>query len=383
MTYWLIEHDTWLAMTQARNTGLTPTSDQCEAFAARAIQDVDPRQAVRGLRVSGETAEISVQGSLTRSPDLFAMLFGGGNTSYSAIRAALAKADADPGVREIVLKIDSPGGEVAGLFETVDAIRAVSKPVTAKVSSALSAAYAIASAASSIEATGPGSSFGSVGVVASYYVDDKIKEITSTHASDKRPDPTTAEGQGVIREYLDEIHQLFAQSIADGRGKSVEMVNAEFGKGRVFLAAESVKRGMADKINKPALKAVSQNPNAKNSEGKNSMKFSEYRAAHPDEAAQAVNEGVTQERERVQAHLTMGEQCGDLAIAIEAVNAGIAFGHAPTQARYMSAAINRKDVSSRATDDVAVVEASANAKVLEADGDMGDKLEALYLSEIK
>lgn len=381
MTLWLIEQEAWTAMEEARKAGLRPTAAQTAEFAA-SFQSGDVR-GHRSLKVVGDVAQISVSGVLTRTPDLFALLFGGGNTTYSEIQQALAAADSDPTVKSIELHVASPGGTVSGLFETVDVLRSVSKPTKAKASLAASAAYALASATGSIEAVGPGATFGSIGVVASYYVSDDTVEITSTHAPDKRPDPRTEEGQAVIRAHLDEIHGLFAGAIAEGRQTTVDKVNADFGQGRVFLAAEAQRRGLIDSISRPQLRAVgpqktSASATSGGALGAKPMKFSEYRAAHPEEAAQAIAEGVTQERERVAAHLTMGEQCGDLRIAVEAINNGVAFGHAPTQARYMSAAMNRRDVSARAEDDAAVVEATSNAEAPAA-RDLGDQLADLLL----
>lgn len=379
MTLWLLDPDTWHALEQARLAGLTPSPEQQAEFTARAMAS-DGSSTSRALTIAGSTAEIAIKGVLTKTPNLLAMLFGGGNTTYTDIQTALAQAEADPTVQDIVLRSDSPGGDVNGLFEAVDSIKAVSKPVTAKVSSALSAAYALVAQASKIEAVGPGSTFGSIGVVGRFQLDDKSVEITSTHAPDKRPDPTTEAGQEVIRAYLDEVHGLYASNIADGRGITVETVNKEFGQGRTFLAAEAQKRGLIDSISRPALKAVTKTTQAASGKENTVMKFSDYRAAHPTEAAQAITEGSTQERERVQAHITMGEQCGDMSIAIEAINSGVAFGHAPTQARYMAAAMNRKDQSNREADNKVVEEATANAEAPKATG-LDEQLAALMLGE--
>ena len=76
-----------------------------------------------------------------------------GQTSYEGIAAQLAAAVANPMVRGIALVIDSFGGEVAGVFDLADAIRAArtSKPVWALVAEhAYSAGYALASQADQI-----------------------------------------------------------------------------------------------------------------------------------------------------------------------------------------------------------------------------------------
>ena len=75
---------------------------------------------------------------------------------------------ADPLVRGVILDVDSPGGEVGGLFDLVARIAALKasfgKPLWAVANEdALSAAYAIASAADRIYVTQTGE-VGSVGV---------------------------------------------------------------------------------------------------------------------------------------------------------------------------------------------------------------------------
>ena len=82
----------------------------------------------------------------------------------------LRQAAEDPGVREIILDVDSPGGEVAGTEElaAVVAEARTRKPVTAIVNAlAGSAAYWIASAATRIVST-PSGLTGSIGVLATH-----------------------------------------------------------------------------------------------------------------------------------------------------------------------------------------------------------------------
>ena len=113
-------------------------------------------------------AVVPVLGPLVARGDWLTTLLGA--SEYGAIADALTAAADDPAVRGIVLEVDSPGGEVGGLFDLVDAIGAIrqrsAKPLWAVASeAALSAAYAIASAADRLYVTRTGE-VGSVGVVA-------------------------------------------------------------------------------------------------------------------------------------------------------------------------------------------------------------------------
>jgi ClpP class serine protease len=98
-------------------------------------------------------AVVPVLGPLVARGDWLTDLFGA--STYGEVGDAVEGVLADPSVRGVLLEIDSPGGEVAGMFDLVDRLGALrqvaSKPLWAVASeSAASAAYAIASTAERI-----------------------------------------------------------------------------------------------------------------------------------------------------------------------------------------------------------------------------------------
>ena len=120
----------------------------------------------RDYEVVDGIAVIPVQGTLLKKESF--MSAWSGASSYEQIQRQLASAVDDAGVRAILLDIDSPGGETAGCFELTDYIYSIrgTKPVYAAANDiALSAPYAIASAASKVFVTRTGA-VGSVGVFA-------------------------------------------------------------------------------------------------------------------------------------------------------------------------------------------------------------------------
>ena len=117
------------------------------------------------MAVADGTATIEIHGVLTKKPNFMAFLFGGGNATYADIQSSIAKVEADPTVTAVRFDIDSPGGEIDGLFETIAAIEAMEKPRSVVSSMAASAAYAIAASVGNIRAKSPASMFGSIGVV--------------------------------------------------------------------------------------------------------------------------------------------------------------------------------------------------------------------------
>lgn len=357
---WLLEASVRLAIEQAYRSGTLPTAQQQIDYEARYAASAS-ETASRLLTVAGNNAEVAVRGVITKAPSFLAMLFGGGNTTYGEIIAALAEAEADPTVDNITLAIDSPGGQFDGLFDALAAIQGTSKPVKALISNVgASAAYAIASQADEIVASNRAARIGSVGVAATIGVDDSEVTITSTNAPKKRPDVTTEEGKAVVREELDAMHEIFVDAIAEGRGSTVEKVNAEFGQGATLLAGEALKRGMIDAVAEPSLKVVESTKTTTARSGGNqpeagNMDLKQLKAQHPDVYTAAVQEGVDQERDRVNAHLTMGEASGDTKTAFAAIKDGSGMT-ATLQAQYMTAGMNRNDVANRQDDD-----ADANA----------------------
>lgn len=348
---------------QFEKSGVTPPA---EFMALRG--GAGPATGERVLSIQGNEAEISVKGILTKAPDFFASIFGQGNVTYPEIIAALAEADADPAVEKIVLRIDSPGGQFDGLFDTLAAMQSVNKPVRAIVDGrASSAAYAIASVADTITASNKASFVGSIGVVFRTMVSDDEVNIASSDAPKKAPNLKTDEGRAIVREQLDAMHKLFVDTIAEGRGVSVEEVNERFGQGAELLAEDALERGMIDAIAGPAVpKPVSQ---PAQQEATSLMDISKLKAEHPAVYAAAVEDGVTKERERVVGHLVSGQGTGAIEFAAKAITDGIEHS-AITNAEYLTAGINKQSLDDRGEED-ADVGAAANGAA--SDGlDKGD-----------
>lgn len=352
---WLLEAGTMARLEQAHSAGVIPNTEQevkhAEAYAAANADGP------RILTKAGNSAQVSIKGVLTQQPSFMAMLFGGGNTTYPEIIASIASAEADPEVETITLDVDSPGGQWAGVFDAVAALQSATKPIKARVSGmSASAAYLLSSQADEIVAANPGVLVGSIGVVQGFNVNPNVVEVTSTNAPNKRPDVTTEAGKKAVREELDSMHDLFVDSIAAGRNTTAAKVNAEFGKGGVVLAGEAQKRGMVDSVvGAPALSVVSQPAKTATAERggeepeQENMDLAKLKAQHPELFAQVVQIGVDEERDRVIAHLNLGEQSGAMATAVKAVKDGA--GMTMTlQSEYMTAGMARRDLSNMQDD---------------------------------
>lgn len=372
---WLMEESALDRLRALDDRALMPNKDLLEQFNKDMAIDDDGRP--RNMKVVGDVASIDVRGVLTDQPSWLYAFFGGGNTTYSSIRNALAIAEADKSISRIQMNIDSPGGmATAEWIETLDAITATTKPVDAFVGDvAASGAYGIAAKADTITAQNSFSSFGSIGVVTTLSKPSESSsiEITSTHAPNKRPNPETEIGRAAIVERIDAKERIFIEAVADGRGVSTDKVKSDFGRGGVFLADKALEVGMIDSIagadigtgNGSSNTSVAHNGGETNKEV-GSMDLATLKKEHPEVFAAAkqegVQEGVTQERDRVGAFAVLGESSGDMKTAMAAIKDGSEMT-ATLQATFIAAGMNRNDQQTRETADEQVSGAVDGAAV--------------------
>lgn len=203
-----------------------------------------------------DVAIIPVSGPIFKYANMFTMISGG--SSLQILMRDLNTALENPDIKNIILNIDSPGGEVNGVSEFANAIYAArsQKNIVAYVGGlGASAAYWIASAASQI-VVDETALVGSIGVVASY-IDDSERmakegvkeiEIISSTSPNKRPNPASEDGRAVIQARVDAIQEVFVETVARNRGVAVETVLEDFGKGDVLIGKNAVQVGLADRL---------------------------------------------------------------------------------------------------------------------------------------
>jgi len=394
---WLVSERVAREMQSRIEAGFVPSDEaQSEFMAAQQTAAQDGRS--RSLKIRGGVAQIQVEGLLTPKPDLWAVFFGMGNTSYEDIRSDLALAENDPEVREIQFDINSPGGTVAGLFDALAAIDAAKKPTTVRTSFAASAAYSIAAVAGKITATNAAVEIGSIGVAQSFYVSDNRIDVTSTEAPNKRPDVRTEAGRAVVRAELDAIHELFAEAIALGRRTTVADVNETYGRGSTFVAVEAKRRGMIDDIEQAALRAVpKQNSAAADEPAENQsadasadatpekpaaggetvrtrpMDIIKLQSEHPELYASIVEKATETERDRVEAHLEAGLESGDMDTAVASIRSGAEMTQ-KLASRYMMAGIKKHAQATRQEETDEAGEAVDGGAEANEDKDLGDKI---------
>lgn len=183
-------------------------------------------------------------------------------TSARKLAADIADLAADPAVDKIVLDVASPGGTVQGIPEAARAIfdARKRKPVVASINPyAGSAAYWLASQSSEIAAT-PSADLGSIGVFVLHADNSEALRkagVTVTLIKSKASpfkvegnslQPLSAEAQARIQADVDAVNDQFVADVARGRGVSISKVHADFGGGRMLMAQDAVRAGMADRL---------------------------------------------------------------------------------------------------------------------------------------
>lgn len=205
-----------------------------------------PLQNTRTVINRDSIAVIPISGPIFRYANILTDISGA--TSVEVLATDFRAALDDPNIRGIVLEIDSPGGQIAGISEFADQVANAGKPTVAYISDlGASAGYWIASAAEQVIIRDTAAA-GSVGVVATLRrdkKDDRI-QIVSSQSPRKRVDPETEDGRAVLQAVVDDIADVFIARVASFRGVSADHVLEHFGQGGILVGRNAVRAGLAD-----------------------------------------------------------------------------------------------------------------------------------------
>lgn len=203
----------------------------------------------------GNVGIIEINGMLWTHDDQIAYYWG--LTTYESIAAELGAMVNNEGIDGVILSVNSPGGQVAGVNELAGEIFAARSDLPLGISAhvmgeAASAAYWIASAASEI-VVDPTAQLGSIGAVLGVYKSaDPAKarsvEFVSSVSPLKRVDPASEAGASEYQSTVDAIGRVFVDTVARNRGTTSEAVAQDFGQGGELVGIEAVNAGMADRI---------------------------------------------------------------------------------------------------------------------------------------
>jgi len=205
----------------------------------------------------GEVGVIYIEGTIAsgRSVSPFEAQSGA-----EAIASSLREAARKPGLKAVVVRLNSPGGTPAASQE-IDAelqrLRNSGKIVVASMGDvAASGAYWIAAGADQIVAN-PGTITGSIGV---FMQTTNLEELYGKIGMDREiyksgpykdmgsPDrPVTPEERAIFQSMVDDIYNQFVDVVARGRHKDVAEVKA-LADGRVYTGRQAKELGLVDQL---------------------------------------------------------------------------------------------------------------------------------------
>jgi len=211
----------------------------------------------RIMEIEDGIAVISIKGSLTSVDNWWNSFMG--ITSYNEIRNAIVLAVNDESVTRIMLDIDSGGGHASGVAELAEFIKKAidHKPIDAYVSgTAFSAAYWIASAASTISGTKMAEA-GSIGVIAIVQTYEKVLKDRkiSTHvfrggvhkALGNGYEALTGEAKELIQTKIDTMYGFFLEAIVENR-PVILSASKTWAEGNTFFFQDAIDLQLVDKV---------------------------------------------------------------------------------------------------------------------------------------
>ncbi len=204
-------------------------------------------------RAEGKIAMIDLEGILTS--DHHESIFGIKEPAAAAFVEKLKKAEEDPGVKAVIVRIDSPGGDVTTsdiLHNELKSFKERTRrpAVACFMGLATSGGYYVAGACDRIVAH-PTSITGSIGVIALHVplsgLMDKIGVKATALKSGARKDAgspfrdLTEEDRGLLQSLVDQAHERFIRVVAEGRrGRLMEAEVRAAADGRVFTARQAL-----------------------------------------------------------------------------------------------------------------------------------------------
>lgn len=227
-----------------------------EISARAGVDQIAPTvPAVNLMRVINGVAHVEIRGELVAENGIGPE---SGFTGYDGIRAQVLAADGDDSVKGILVDIDSPGGEVAGLYELAKVLmeRRGTKPMRSVIRGVgASAAYAIACCADEITLNPLGIA-GSIGTIAMHadfsgqLEQDGIKVtliMAGAHKADGNPfEPLPKDVRDRIAAMVNMANDQFIAHVADARGMPEAAVRGQ--EAQIYRGEEAVAAGLVDKV---------------------------------------------------------------------------------------------------------------------------------------
>ena len=213
------------------------------------------QQPLPGSMGTGDAvAVIQLDGTITSAPQDYFTTTG---ITPERVRSLLDQAEANPAVKALVVRVNSPGGSVVASDEIYNAFRAYEKPVVVSMGdTAASGGFYIACGGDYVMAH-PDTLTGSIGVISQFFNAEELLEkvgvdaivITTGEFKDigSLYRDMTEEEREIWRAILDQVYEDFVAVVADARDLPEEDVR-EVADGRVFTGQQALEMGLVDGV---------------------------------------------------------------------------------------------------------------------------------------
>lgn len=169
----------------------------------------------------------------------------------------LETAAADPTVKAIVLRVDSPGGGVTGAAQIYEALLEIDKPIVVSMAgTAASGGYYVSAPADYIFAR-PDTLTGSIGVISTFinaeeFLNELGVEATVIASGDNKDfgsyfNDLTPEQEEIWRSITNELFDEFVRVIVEGRNMPERAVR-QLADGRVYSGRQALENGLVDEL---------------------------------------------------------------------------------------------------------------------------------------
>lgn len=167
----------------------------------------------------------------------------------------IERADANPDVKAIVLRVNSPGGGVVPSDRIYHALEQVDKPIVVLMGDVAASGGVYVSMAADYIIANPNTLTGSIGVISQFpnaqeLLDKLGVEFTVVKSGENKDigslyRPMEPDEERLWQGIIDEAYNRFVRIVADGRGLSEEEVRA-VADGRILNARQALDHGLID-----------------------------------------------------------------------------------------------------------------------------------------
>jgi len=206
-----------------------------------------------GIGVGDAVAVIPLDGTITSAPQDYFITQG---ITPARVADLLAQA-ADPAIKAVVVRINSPGGSVVASDEIYHALQKFDKPIVVWMGEmAASGGYYIACGSDYVFAH-PDTLTGSIGVISQFLNAEELMDKVGVNAVVITSGPhkdigslfreMTEEEQALWKGIIDETYEGFVELVAQARNLPQEKVR-ELADGSVYTGRQALKLGLVDDV---------------------------------------------------------------------------------------------------------------------------------------